>query len=188
MPNKSFKPRPLRGSANAVSCTTSPSRCAVRLNTGVRRSMIQTRPGDLIQVQKDGVNFTFCVLTKKLLFGGNWCFVCYNSDASVKDGFNAFVDFLVPKRENRITKLSSGNDFSHLHGSELLKQQPTRGKTMYHIYRWRELSISTVSSVRSTESPTKVERSAPEYASVPADWACELAELHWSPDQSLWIA
>ena len=34
--NYSFKPRPLRGSANAVSCTTSPSRCAVRLNSGVR--------------------------------------------------------------------------------------------------------------------------------------------------------
>ncbi len=33
--NYSFKPRPLRGSANAVSCTTSPSRCAVRLNSGV---------------------------------------------------------------------------------------------------------------------------------------------------------
>ena len=34
--NYSFKPRPLRGSANAVSCTTSPRRYAVRLNSGVR--------------------------------------------------------------------------------------------------------------------------------------------------------
>ena len=34
-PNYSFKPRPLRGSAYAVSCTTTPSRCAVRLNSGV---------------------------------------------------------------------------------------------------------------------------------------------------------
>ena len=34
--NYSFKPRPLRGSANAVSCTTTPRRYAVRLNSGVR--------------------------------------------------------------------------------------------------------------------------------------------------------
>ena len=35
--NYSFKPRPLRGSACAVSCTTPPSRYASRLNSGVRR-------------------------------------------------------------------------------------------------------------------------------------------------------
>ena len=35
-PNYSFKPRPLRGSAYAVICTTTPSRAAARLNSGVR--------------------------------------------------------------------------------------------------------------------------------------------------------
>ncbi len=37
LPNYSFKPRPLRGSACAVSCTTPPGRAAVRLNSGVRQ-------------------------------------------------------------------------------------------------------------------------------------------------------
>ena len=36
-PNNSFKPRPLRGSTCAVSCTTPPSRYASRLNSGVRQ-------------------------------------------------------------------------------------------------------------------------------------------------------
>ena len=39
--NYSFKPRPLRGSANAVSCTTTPRRYAVRLNSGVRPRLKQ---------------------------------------------------------------------------------------------------------------------------------------------------
>ena len=40
-PNKSFKPRPLRGSAHALSCSTTPCRKAVRLNSGVRRRFEQ---------------------------------------------------------------------------------------------------------------------------------------------------
>ena len=38
-PNYSFKPRPLRGSAHALSCSTPPCRKAVRLNSGVRPYM-----------------------------------------------------------------------------------------------------------------------------------------------------
>ena len=34
--NNSFKPRPLRGSAYALSCSTTPCRAAARLNSGVR--------------------------------------------------------------------------------------------------------------------------------------------------------
>ena len=35
-PNNSFKPRPLRGSACVLACSTPPFRKAVRLNSGVR--------------------------------------------------------------------------------------------------------------------------------------------------------
>ena len=35
-PNNSFKPRPLRGSACVLACSTPPFRAAVRLNSGVR--------------------------------------------------------------------------------------------------------------------------------------------------------
>ncbi len=62
--NYSFKPRPLRGSANAVSCTTTPRRYAVRLNSGVRAHMkdlwfglfmLSLGVGMLIWTQKDFV-------------------------------------------------------------------------------------------------------------------------------------
>ena len=36
LPNNSFKPRPLRGSACVLACSTPPFRAAVRLNSGVR--------------------------------------------------------------------------------------------------------------------------------------------------------
>ena len=42
-PNYSFKPRPLRGLAHALSCTTTLGRCASRLNSGVRAQNEQCR-------------------------------------------------------------------------------------------------------------------------------------------------
>ncbi len=54
--NYSFKPRPLRGSANAVSCTTPPCRYAVRLNSGVRRQFT-IRSDFLMYVESSGCLF-----------------------------------------------------------------------------------------------------------------------------------
>ena len=151
--------------------------------------MIQTLPGDLVEVSKDGEQFRFAILTKKLLFGGNWCYVFHRSqnDSGTK-GFNAFVDFIVPKRENRLLNISRKNDFSALSGSNLLKQQPLRGESNFRIFSWRDFSTSSVSLIRVTTSPTKQELAAPEYACIPADFACELVSRDWTPSQSRWIA
>lgn len=153
--------------------------------------MIQIRAGDLLSVKTDEGHVVFAVLTKKLLFGGNWCYVFHQTTvAQLQEdhGFNAFVDFIIPKREDRVTRLSSGNDFSNLGGPELLKQQPTRGKTSYSIYRWSNFRIDSVTHIRTTTSPTKEELSAPEYACLPAGFACELALRQWRPHDSMWAA
>src|SRR3546814_651 len=153
--------------------------------------MIQTRAGDLLSVMTDDGAITFAVLTKKLLFGGNWCYVFYKTSAEQPEGhhgFNAFVDFIVPKRDGRVTRLSGGNDFSTFIGHELLKQQPTRGKTSFSIYRWSNLSIASVTHIRTTSSPTENERAAPEYMCLPADFACELALRQWRPQDRIWSA
>ncbi|TAA36250.1 hypothetical protein [Pseudoxanthomonas winnipegensis] len=149
--------------------------------------MIQIRAGDLLSVKADEGNVVFAVLTKKLLFGGNWCYVFHPREPLEDHGFNAFVDFIVPKREGRVTRLSSGNDFSNLGGPELLKQHPTRGEKGYAIYRWSNFSIASVTHIRTTQYPTKEELAAPEYACLPAEFACELALRQWQPQDWLWV-
>jgi len=52
--NYSFKPRPLRGSARAVTCTTPPSRCVARLNSGVRALNLISIPQELLSYYSSG--------------------------------------------------------------------------------------------------------------------------------------
>jgi len=151
--------------------------------------MIQIRSGDLLKVSFEGRDVVFAVLTKKVLFGGNWCYVFHETpgtDLSRVSGFNAFVDFIVPKRQGRVARVSSENDLSGLGGPGLLKQQPNREKSTYAVYRWSNFQVDSVVHVRTTASPTKEELSAPEYSCLPADFACELALRQWRPQDRMW--
>lgn len=72
--------------------------------------MVQLRPDDLVAVRKDGMYFLFAILTKQILFGGHWAFAFHGARSVLLSldgeysgpGFNAAVDFIVPKREDRI--------------------------------------------------------------------------------------
>ena len=157
--------------------------------------MVQIRPADLIAVQTEGALVLFAILTKQILFGGHWCFVLRDSTWTATTGeelhpagFNAFVDFLVPKREGRVTRVSRGNDFSHLLGPELLQQQPLKGEVNYRIWRWAKGERESVEYVRFTASPTRAEQGVPEYSCMPADFACELVAREWQQGTSMWIA
>jgi hypothetical protein len=152
--------------------------------------MIQLRPGDLVEVVDRTKRFHFAILTKQMLFGGHWCFAFYEAPPALaaSGGFNAFVDFIVPKREGRVSRLSAANDLSNLQGPELLQQEPTKGEVTYAIYRWKDRLRQDVEAVRSTTSPRPEERAAPRYACIPANWACELIERKWNPGMSLWVA
>ena len=166
------------------------------LNAGVRRPMIQVRAGDLLTVDAASGPVSFAVLTKHVLFGGNWCFVFFTvqtatsaaCDKNRHDGFNAFVDFIEPKRNGRVRRVAGGCNFSHLNGPELLKQCPLKGEVRFGIWRWKDGQRLSAESVRSTASPTDAEREAPEYSCFPADFACELAARRWNPRESLWSA
>lgn len=149
--------------------------------------MIQIRAGDLIEVEYDRCQYRFAILTRQILFGGHWCFV-YHPGGSPANGFNAFVDFLVPKRQGRVVVVSRGNDFTPLAGPNLLKQQPQRAGSTYRILTWRDLSVDSVKLLRATERPSQEELSAPEYACLKADSACELAARRWLPSQAMWPA
>jgi hypothetical protein len=158
--------------------------------------MIQIRAGDFVAVRNNDGFVLFAVLTKQILFGGHWCFVCHNSVSRLpqsifgarNSGFNAFVDFIVPKREKRLERISRNNDFSHLKGPELLNQVPLKDEVNYRIWRWKNSERLDVEYVRFTASPTRAERAAPYYGCLPADFACSLAMREWQSGQSMWAA
>jgi hypothetical protein len=157
--------------------------------------MLQLRAGDLVSIQKADVSVTFAILTRQILFGGHWSFVFYVGETELLDpgdsdciGFNAFVDFIVPKREERITRKARGNDFSQLVGPELLNQQPLKGETNYRIWRWRRNKREEVEYVRFTPQPTAAELHSPYYGCLQADFVCDLSARHWKVGTSLWVA
>jgi len=129
--------------------------------------MVQLRAGDLVGVRKNGAYFLFAILTKQILFGGHWSFAFHGSRETLPSphhelgvsGFNATVDFIVPKREDRVVRIGRGSDFSSLLGAELLQQEPARGEVKYRIWRWKNNQRETAEYVRFTPSPTPEERS-----------------------------
>jgi hypothetical protein len=158
--------------------------------------MIQIRAGDLIAVRTNEKSVSFAILTKQILFGGHWCFVFYKSlselPAITTDvaniGFNAFVDFIVAKREKRLARISRGNDFRHLNGPELLIQEPLKGEVNYRIWRWKNGERIDTEYVRFTTSPTEPERTAPHCGCLNVDFACSLASRAWRPGEPKWAA
>jgi hypothetical protein len=102
-------------------------------------------PNDLFAVQVDQSFYLFAILTKQILFGGHWVFAFRGArkvppPAGEKvdgPGYNAVVDFIVAKREGRVFRVNSGNDFSHLLGPEFLQQESFEGEPNYQIFRWK---------------------------------------------------
>jgi len=158
--------------------------------------MIQLRPGDLAAVRRDEAYFLFAILTKQILFGGHWSFVFHGSQPALPSdgsrvggpGFNTAVDFIVPKREGRVVRVSRGNDFSSLLGPELLQQQPLKGEVNFRIWRWKNNARREAEYVRFTSSPSVEERSAPHFSCIAADFACDLAAREWKEHESMWRA
>lgn len=152
--------------------------------------MLQLRPGDLVAVENSGTYVVAAILTKQILFGGQWSFIFHGAHdgvpasfavESAPSGFNAAVDFIVPKREKRLTRISRGNSFADLLGPELVTQAPLPGGTNYRIWKWKGGRREGADFVRFTPTPTDEERLAPPYSCLAAEFACQLGARGWKP-------
>ena len=91
--------------------------------------MIQQRIGDLLEIEEGGNYFYVVVLSKVVMFGGNILFAFHNggqrrevsSLTSDCSGFNICADLLLPKREDRITRLHRYEDVSAFWRSKYVK-------------------------------------------------------------------
>ena len=156
--------------------------------------MLHIRAGDLVAVEKGGLYVLAAILSKQALFGGHWTFVFHGTrpdphsaaTTECRTGFNAAVDFLIPKRDGRIIRVSQKNNFTELNGPELLQQAPLKGEMNYRIWRWKTNGRDEAEFVQFTASPSVEERSLPHYSCIGADFAWNLARRGWTPDTSMW--
>jgi hypothetical protein len=157
--------------------------------------MLQLRPGDLVAIENDGVHVVAAILTKQILFGGHWSFMFHGTHEAVPSkldfagkpsGFNAAVDFILPKREGRLTRILRDGSFSALLGPELVTQAPLRGEKNYRVWKWNGGSRQETEFVRFTPTPSVEEQTAPPHGCLAADFAWKLAARGWSPGTSMY--
>ena len=160
-------------------------------------SMLQLLPGDLVAIRNDGGYIVVAILTKQILFGGHWSYVFHGvhknaplqfrvSPSSM--GFNVVVDFILPKREERLIHISRGNLFTAFLGPELVTQAPLRGEKNYRIWRWNDGAREDTTFVRHSPTPTEEERTSPGHGCLAADFAWQLATRGWTPGQVMYEA
>ncbi|HSE66645.1 MAG TPA: hypothetical protein VLB12_06645 [Gemmatimonadales bacterium] len=91
--------------------------------------MIQQQIGDLLEVEEAGKYFYVVVLSKVVMFGGNILFAFHNEGQRREvssltpdcSGFNICADLLLPKREDRVTRLHRYMDVSAFWRSKYAK-------------------------------------------------------------------
>jgi hypothetical protein len=98
------------------------------------------------------------------------------------------VDFIVPKREERIVRISQENTFSFLFGAKLVAQAPIRDEKNYRVWKWVGENRDAAEFVRFTPTPTAEERAAPPYNCLAADFAWTLAARNWLPGEPMYEA
>jgi hypothetical protein len=100
--------------------------------------MIRLVPGDLVSLERDGAFHYALVLGKISYFGANWAYVFHVTSTQVMDaqaviesqnGFNAFVDFIHAKRDQRLQRIGQRCEVHAFLGPGLMKKTfTTKGK------------------------------------------------------------
>lgn len=150
--------------------------------------MIQLLPADLIAVESNGRYYYALVLDRIRLFGGNWAFAFHRSsdtlleqEAILSDrrGFNAFIDFIWAKRDNRITRIARGIDTAPFLGPGFLKNTHATKEKAKHwfIYDMEGKEIKRVNQL------TPDEIKYPLYSRIDDAIMIKRISIAWTPEQ-----
>jgi len=151
--------------------------------------MLQVAPGDLIAIDANGQYYYALILDRIRLFGGNWTFAFHRSSPKLltaaeilggsADGFNAFIDFIWAKRENRLTRLKRGVDTApfrgpgRLKGTNALKEKAK----LWFIYDMSFNELKRVSRL------TVAEAAYPQHSRIDDTIMVRRIDERWTPDQ-----
>jgi hypothetical protein len=169
----------------------------VRIFKGYAVLMIRLAPNDIISVSSGKSFHHAVVLGKQALFGGSLCYVFHERSGKPRDashfltrqrpGFHAIVDWVVPNRESRVTRIAKGIDASLYKAPGLFKhtlvdlirdtfpdepRKPALWKIVDEKFRER----------KRTRRLTEAEKRLPDFSCLSGDYALKLARKKWVPE------
>ena len=110
--------------------------------------MQNLKAGELVSLKHQEKFYVFLVLSRVAFFGCQWTFALYDTyskkpslaslDLSPKNGFVALVDFIAPRRNNEIVRISKNLDveeyMSFSKTKALIRNHPFDGNGLWYIY------------------------------------------------------
>ena len=125
--------------------------------------MMRLVPGDLVTIERDAVFHYALILDKISFFGANWVYVFHLTSTQVldaqavlrgpQDGFNAFVDFIHAKRDQRIQRIGQRCEVNSFWGPGFMKRTfTTKGKAQqWFITDMQHHEVRRVATLSSAE-------------------------------------
>jgi hypothetical protein len=159
--------------------------------------MIRLSPNDLIAVSSGNSFHYAVVLGKQALFGGSVCYVFHDRSRKLREashflaerrpGFHAIVDWIVPNRESRVTRIAKAMDASLYEAPGLFKH------TLVDLLRqsfpdepkkpalWKIVDEKFKEKKR-TRRLSQAEERLPNFSCLSGDYALKLARRKWVPE------
>jgi hypothetical protein len=150
--------------------------------------MIQLRPADLIAVRSNGCYYHALVLDRIGLFGGNWSFAFHKTSIELLEadvilldrrGFNAYIDFIWAKREDRITRIARKIDTTPFLGPGFLK---SAHHTQEKADQWFIYDMSG-EELRRVRRLTPEEKKYPLWSRIDDTIMVQEINAAWTPEQ-----
>lgn len=151
--------------------------------------MQHLKEGDLIALEDHGRWCVFLILSKSAFFGCQWAFALYQTfgeippvnslELSPNNGFVALIDFIEPRRENKIVRIDKGMEIERCMSFQrmkaLIRKHPPDGTALWYIYD-RNFSI-----LEKKKSLLPKELDYPIASGMKADRSFQLITSRWSP-------
>lgn len=158
---------------------------------------IRLAPNDLIAIKSCASFYHAVVLGKQALFGGTLCYVFHERSRKPREashflterrpGFHAIVDWIVPNRESRLTRVAKGIDASLYQAPGLFKH------TLVDLIResfpeWKKkpalwkIVDEKFKEKKRTRRLTEAEERLPNFSCLSGDYALKQARKKWVPE------
>jgi hypothetical protein len=158
--------------------------------------MIRLAPNDLIGIKSGTSLYHAVVLGRQVLFGGTLCYVFHERSRKPREasyffverrpGFHAIVDWIIPNRESRVTRVAKNMDASPYQAPGLFKH------TLVDLIRGTDLDQGkpalwmivdeNFKEKKRTRRLTGAEERLPNFSCLNGDYALKLARKKWVPE------
>lgn len=162
--------------------------------------MIRIQPGDLVAIAANHKYYYALILDRIRLFGGNWTYAFHRTSAEVleaeeilggpHEGFNAFIDFIWAKREDRLVRLARKVDSGEFAGPGYVRgtnafpgRVPGTSAIPEEAKRWFILDMNFREIKKGVKTLSAEEKRYPLNRRIDDTLMVQLVDQRWTPEQ-----